>query len=71
MSAVFDMREAGWVVQDLVATINEHRDYLSEVDGATGDGDHGINMSKGFSLCGERLRQSPPPSPTTGSSSGS
>ncbi|WP_433693581.1 dihydroxyacetone kinase subunit DhaL [Herbaspirillum seropedicae] len=62
MSAAFDMREAGWVVQDLVATINEHRDYLSEVDGAIGDGDHGINMSKGFSLCGERLRQSPPPS---------
>ncbi|UIN22429.1 dihydroxyacetone kinase subunit DhaL [Herbaspirillum frisingense] len=62
MSATFDMHEAGWVVQDLISTINQHRDYLSEVDGAIGDGDHGINMSKGFSLCGERLRQSPAPS---------
>lgn len=59
MNAGFDMRQAGWVVQDLVSTINRHRDYLSEVDGAIGDGDHGINMSKGFSLCGERLKETP------------
>ncbi|WP_271274457.1 dihydroxyacetone kinase subunit DhaL [Aliamphritea hakodatensis] len=25
--------------------------YLSEIDGAIGDGDHGINMAKGFTLC--------------------
>ncbi len=59
MSAGFDMRDAGWVVLDLVSTINQHRDWLSQVDGAIGDGDHGINMSKGFSLCGERLKQDP------------
>ncbi|RAM65245.1 dihydroxyacetone kinase [Herbaspirillum rubrisubalbicans] len=62
MSAGFDMQQAGWVVQDLVSTINQHRDYLSQIDGAIGDGDHGINMSKGFSLCGERLKQAPAPS---------
>nr|WP_198983541.1 dihydroxyacetone kinase subunit DhaL [Herbaspirillum sp. ASV7] len=62
MNQCFDMRQAGWVVLDLVETITAHRDYLSEIDGAIGDGDHGINMSKGFSLCGERLRASPPDS---------
>jgi len=30
-------------------------DFLSEIDGKIGDGDHGINMNKGFSLCKNRL----------------
>jgi len=47
---------AGFAVADLVATINANRAYLSEIDGAIGDGDHGINMSKGFTVAGERLR---------------
>lgn len=51
----FDMTQAYWVVEDLVAAINRNREYLSEIDGAIGDGDHGINMSKGFTQCGERL----------------
>ena len=51
------MHDAGFVVRDLVAVIKENRDYLSEIDAATGDGDHGINMSKGFTQCGERLDQ--------------
>jgi dihydroxyacetone kinase phosphoprotein-dependent L subunit len=37
---------------DLVAVIRENAAYLSEVDGAIGDGDHGINMRKGFELFG-------------------
>ncbi len=32
----------------LVDTIEANKGYLSEVDGAIGDGDHGINMGKGF-----------------------
>ncbi len=40
---------AGAVVADLVQAIQANRAYLSEIDGAIGDGDHGINMSKGFS----------------------
>jgi dihydroxyacetone kinase-like protein len=46
---------AGAIVYDLAAVIQKNRDYLSEVDGATGDGDHGVNMSKGFTKCRERL----------------
>lgn len=49
------------VVTDLVAALNAQRAYLSEIDGAIGDGDHGINMSKGFTAAGERLAASPAP----------
>jgi dihydroxyacetone kinase phosphoprotein-dependent L subunit len=41
--------EAGGLVLELAAAINANRAWLSEIDGAIGDGDHGINMSKGFS----------------------
>ncbi|NLU32357.1 MAG: dihydroxyacetone kinase subunit L, partial [Clostridiaceae bacterium] len=44
------------IVMNLVKTIQENKDYLSEVDGLIGDGDHGINMNKGFTICGERLK---------------
>jgi len=50
---------AGFVVTDLVSVINANRAYLSEIDGAIGDGDHGINMSKGFSAAGARLGSAP------------
>lgn len=42
-------------LEDLVVTITENKAYLSEVDGAIGDGDHGINMAKGFKLAAERM----------------
>ncbi len=49
------------VVTDLVAALNANRTQLSEIDGAIGDGDHGINMSKGFTAAGARLAAAPPP----------
>lgn len=49
------LADAGFVVRDLVAVIQRHRDELSEIDAAIGDGDHGINMNKGFSQCGAQL----------------
>ncbi len=45
----------GDVVRDLIDTIVRNRQFLSEIDGLIGDGDHGINMAKGFSGCAERL----------------
>jgi dihydroxyacetone kinase-like protein len=48
-------KTAGQVVLDLIEVINTNRAYLSEIDGAIGDGDHGVNMSKGFSQCRETL----------------
>lgn len=46
---------SGALVRDLIATIVEHRQFLSDIDGLIGDGDHGINMAKGFNGCGTRL----------------
>ena len=43
------------LVLALVETIETNRAYLSEIDGAIGDGDHGINMSKGFAIAKTRL----------------
>ncbi|CNI79678.1 dihydroxyacetone kinase subunit DhaL [Yersinia enterocolitica] len=44
------------IVEELAETIIANRDYLSEIDGAIGDGDHGINMAKGFNLCAESIK---------------
>jgi len=49
------LERAGGVVYDLITCIIEHRDFLSEIDGLIGDGDHGVNMAKGFAGCGTRL----------------
>lgn len=43
------------IVFALIDTINKNKDFLSEIDGAIGDGDHGVNMSKGFTMAGQRL----------------
>lgn len=49
------LASSGALVRDLIATIVEHRQFLSDIDGLIGDGDHGINMAKGFTGCGTRL----------------
>ncbi len=49
------LREAGSIVTDMIAAIQREQAMLSEIDGATGDGDHGINMGKGFRLAGAKL----------------
>lgn len=43
------------ITLDVIEAIHENASYLSEVDGETGDGDHGINMNKGFLLAKERI----------------
>lgn len=50
-----DCRNGKPVLDGLIETILENRGYLSEIDGKIGDGDHGVNMSKGFSLCRDKL----------------
>ncbi|HEY5812642.1 MAG TPA: dihydroxyacetone kinase subunit DhaL [Terrimicrobiaceae bacterium] len=39
----------------LIETVDKNGAYLSEIDGATGDGDHGINMTKGVRRTKEKL----------------
>ena len=43
------------LVEQIIKTIQDNAAYLSEIDGAIGDGDHGINMKKGMTLCQEQL----------------
>ena len=49
------LKDAAPITTEIAAAIIEHQALLSEIDGATGDGDHGINMAKGFRLVTERL----------------
>ncbi|MDR1934651.1 MAG: dihydroxyacetone kinase subunit L [Candidatus Accumulibacter sp.] len=44
-----------FVLLAMVKAIQENKAYLGEVDGLIGDGDHGMNMNKGFSLFESRF----------------
>jgi dihydroxyacetone kinase-like protein len=53
-------KEEGIVALDnIINAIQENKQYLSDIDGEIGDGDHGINMNKGFSMCREELDKNP------------
>lgn len=45
------------IVIDIIDAIHENASYLSEIDGKTGDGDHGVNMDKGFQLAKTRITE--------------
>lgn len=36
--------------------IDKNKEYLTELDAAIGDGDHGLNMSKGFNTVSDKLK---------------
>lgn len=55
MAESFRNSEGRVIVDRLIEIIHENRAHLSEIDGKIGDGDHGINMDKGFQLTAERL----------------
>lgn len=43
------------VLMKMVHEIQANKAYLGEVDGLIGDGDHGANMNKGFTMFGEQI----------------
>ena len=43
------------ILLNMVQAIHENKQYLGDIDGLIGDGDHGMNMNKGFVTYGERL----------------
>jgi dihydroxyacetone kinase-like protein len=55
MNASYPTSEGRKVLLALIETIDTNGAYLSEIDGATGDGDHGINMTKGVRRTKEKL----------------
>lgn len=53
--ASFKNAEGSVIVTDLIKTIQANKGFLGEVDGLIGDGDHGVNMNKGFTLTEGKL----------------
>lgn len=51
----FTNKEGSLLVKHMIVIIQQNKDYLSNIDGAIGDGDHGINMNKGCTLAKEEL----------------
>jgi dihydroxyacetone kinase-like protein len=51
----FNSSQGKKIILDLVQAIQDNAAYLSEIDGAIGDGDHGVNMKKGFTLASQQL----------------
>ena len=45
------------ILLKMVKGIQKNKDYLAEVDGLIGDGDHGMNMNKGFTVFETRYDQ--------------
>jgi dihydroxyacetone kinase-like protein len=43
------------VVLKMIETVQANKVYLSDIDGQIGDGDHGMNMNKGFTICKDHL----------------
>ena len=53
----FKSRAGKAVVLAMIDVIQQNAAYLSEIDGAIGDGDHGINMGKGFTRAGQHIEK--------------
>ena len=43
------------IMETMVNEIHANKQYLGDIDGLIGDGDHGMNMNKGFMTYSERL----------------
>ena len=43
-----------WIAQ-IASDVSEQRDYLTQLDAAIGDADHGVNMDRGFSAVSAKL----------------
>src|SRR3954451_519784 len=53
-ASVRDTTIHAWMT--LVAeSVKDQRDYLTQLDAAIGDGDHGVNMDRGFDAVGKAL----------------
>ena len=55
----FSNKEGVLIIDKMIKAIQDNKQYLSDIDGLIGDGDHGINMNKGFTMCKEELDKHP------------
>ena len=47
-------------IEAIADAMSENKQFLTDLDQAIGDGDHGINMARGFEAVREKLRTAPP-----------
>jgi dihydroxyacetone kinase-like protein len=43
------------IIGGVISAVENNSGWLSEIDGAIGDGDHGVNMSKGFRMVRDKI----------------
>ena len=55
----FSNAEGILILDRIIIAIQENKQYLSDIDGKIADGDHGVNMNKGFSICRDELDKNP------------
>lgn len=55
----FSNKAGALIIHNMIQAIQDNKQYLSDIDGLIGDGDHGINMNKGFQMCKEELAANP------------
>jgi len=55
----FTSKSGKKILSDLIEIIQKNVSLLSEIDGAIGDGDHGINMNKGFTKAQQFIGDNP------------
>ena len=55
MGQIFRNKDGKPILMKMVKAIQDNKAYLGEVDGLIGDGDHGMNMNKGFTVFEERF----------------
>ena len=53
--AVVKNKNGREILLSMVKAIQDNKQYLGDVDGLIGDGDHGMNMNKGFTIYAEQL----------------
>jgi dihydroxyacetone kinase-like protein len=58
MTATISTAQMLKALESMCDTIENEKEYLSELDGAIGDGDHGVNMAKCFREVKKKLSQS-------------
>lgn len=55
MAEKIDAKE---IIEEIISAIETNKGWLSEIDGAIGDGDHGVNMAKGFGMMKDKIGES-------------
>jgi dihydroxyacetone kinase-like protein len=63
-SAVDTAFVRSWIAE-IASSIDDQKDYLTQLDAAIGDADHGVNMQRGFSAVMAKLDSSEMPDPGT------